>query len=148
MLQSPHDSTPTHRQEHTTPHLILLAEDYEDAQDIYSTYLRLHGYRVALATNGEEAITLSHAETPALILLDIRMPGMTGTEAMQILRADAKFAGVPRVALTAHALEDERAAALAAGFDQVISKPCLPDELLRSIRTTLAKVETAGRQLD
>jgi two-component system sensor histidine kinase/response regulator len=62
------------------------------------------------------------------------MPGMTGTRAMQILRTDAKFAGVPMVALTAHAREDEHAAALAAGFDQVISKPCLPGELLRSIR--------------
>lgn len=137
-MQSPHDST----------QLILLAEDYEDAQDIYSTYLRLHGYRVAVATTGPEAISLAHAETPALILLDIRMPGMTGTEAMQILRTDAKFAGVPMVALTAHALEDEHAAALAAGFDQVISKPCLPDELLRSIRTMLANVESAGRELD
>ena len=137
-MQSRHDST----------QLILLAEDYEDAQDIYSTYLRHHGYRVAVATTGPEAITLAHAETPALILLDIRMPGMTGTRAMQILRTDAKFAGVPMVALTAQALEGERAAALAAGFDQVISKPCLPDELLRSIRTMLANVETAGTQLD
>ncbi|HVG55440.1 MAG TPA: response regulator [Vicinamibacterales bacterium] len=126
----------------STSPLILLAEDYEDAQDIYSTYLRLHGYRVALAATGPEAITLAHAETPAMILLDIRMPGMTGTEVMQILRTDAKFAAVPIFALTAHALEDEHAAALSAGFDQVISKPCLPDELLRSVQSTLARVRT------
>ena len=142
MLQSPQDSPPTHVHEDRTSPLILLAEDYEDAQDIYSTYLRLHGYRVALAVNGHEAITLAHAETPAMMLLDIRMPGMTGTEVMQILRTDAKFAAVPMIAFTAHALEDEHAAALAAGFDQVISKPCLPDELVRSIQSTLAKIPT------
>ena len=142
MQQSPQDSTPANDHEDRVSPLILLAEDYEDAQDIYTTYLRLHGYRVALATNGHEAIALAHAETPAMMLLDIRMPGMTGTEAMQILRTDAKFATVPMIAFTAHALEDEHAAALAAGFDQVISKPCLPDELLRSVQSTLAKIRT------
>ena len=141
MLQ-PQDATPPNGYESGKSPLILLAEDYEDAQDIYSTYLRFHGYRVALAATGAEAITLAHAETPAMMLLDIRMPGMTGTEAMQILRTDPKFAAVPIFAFTAHALEDEHRAALAAGFDQVISKPCLPDELLRSIQSTLARIRT------
>ena len=90
------------------------------------------------ATTGHEAIRMAKDERPDLLLLDIRMPGMTGTQVMQILRTDAHFVTVPMVALTAHALEDERVAALEAGFDQVIIKPCLPDELLRHVQTILA----------
>jgi CheY-like chemotaxis protein len=62
---------------------------------------------------------------------------MTGTAAMRVLRVDRAFARVPIIALTAHALERECADALAAGFDEVITKPCLPDELVRAIERIL-----------
>jgi two-component system cell cycle response regulator DivK len=119
--------------------LILLVDDFDDAREIYSTYLEFNGYPVRCAADGAEALSLARAESPAVILLDVRMPGMTGTDVMRTLRADPSFAQVPIVALTAHALDDERVAALEAGFDAVISKPCLPDELLAVIEQLLAQ---------
>lgn len=118
---------------------ILLVDDFEDAREIYSTYLTFNGYPVTCAAGGAEAIAAARAERPGLILLDIRMPGVTGTEVMQALRCEPSFADVPIVALTAHALETEREDALEAGFDAVISKPCLPDELLRFVENVLAE---------
>ena len=76
--------------------------------------------------------------------MDIRMPMMTGVEALHRLRANPTLERVPIVALTAHALEDERAAALLHGFDDVISKPCLPDELVAAIDRLLVKGRRAS----
>jgi CheY-like chemotaxis protein len=70
--------------------------------------------------------------------MDLRMPDMTGTEAMRQLRADPLFSQVPIVALTAHAFADEQAAALAAGFDEVIAKPCNPDDLIVAVERLLS----------
>ena len=114
--------------------LILLVDDFEDALAIYSTYLDYCGYRVVVARNGEEAVVAARVHRPGLILMDLRMPVMSGTEAMRTLRGDPAASGIPIVALTAHALEGERREAFAAGFDHVISKPCLPDELVRIVR--------------
>jgi CheY-like chemotaxis protein len=109
---------------------ILLVDDFEDGLDMYREYLEYRGYRVVLARNGREAILQARTQNPDAILLDIRMPVMTGIDAVRVLRADPSFRHVPIVALTAHALEDERIAALAEGFDEVVAKPCLPDELV------------------
>ena len=118
--------------------LILLVDDYDDALDIYSTYLTFHGYRVETARNGEEAIAAAEALKPALVLMDLRMPVLDGTSALRRMRMNPDLADVPILALTAHALEEERVTALAEGFDAVIAKPCLPDELLRSVQVALA----------
>ena len=104
---------------------------------MYAEYLTFKGYRVRIARSGETAIETAKAETPALIFMDIRMPSMSGTVALQRLRADPTFNNVPIVALTAHALKDERATALLNGFDDVISKPCLPDDLAAAIERLL-----------
>jgi len=118
--------------------LILLVDDYDDALDIYSTYLTFHGYRVEIARNGEEAIAAAQTLRPALVLMDLRMPVLDGTSALRRMRMNPELADVPVLALTAHALEEERVTALAQGFDAVIAKPCLPDELLRSVQGALA----------
>ena len=65
------------------------------------------------------------------------MPGMTGTEAMHLIRADSSFGNTPIIALTAHALDGERRHALSAGFDAVIAKPCLPDALVAAVECVL-----------
>lgn len=117
--------------------LILLVDDFEDALVIYGQYLDHCGYRVVVARNGAEAVSAAQIHRPELILLDLRMPVMSGTDALRVIRADSALAGIPVVALTAHALEDERKEALAAGFDYVISKPCLPDQLVEVVRTIL-----------
>jgi len=117
---------------------VLLVDDFEDGLEMYREYLTYRGYHVVVARNGEEAIDQARAHRPDVILLDIRMPGMTGTEAMRVLRCDPSIRRVPIIALTAHALDGERLAALAAGFDELISKPCLPDQLVLGIERILA----------
>jgi two-component system cell cycle response regulator DivK len=109
---------------------ILLVDDFEDGLEMYNEYLTYRGYQVVVARNGEEAILQARKHRPDVILLDIRMAVMTGTAVMRVLRADPSFERTPIIALTAHALDGERVAALAAGFDELIPKPCLPDQLV------------------
>lgn len=118
--------------------LVLIVDDFDDALEIYEQFLTFKGYRVATASDGPTAIAKARALRPALIFMDLRMASMNGTEAMRLLREDAAFSLVPIVALTAHALDCERAQALADGFDEVISKPCLPDELAAAVDRLLA----------
>ncbi len=122
--------------------LILLADDFDDALEIYGTFLEISGYRVVTARDGREAVDVARRARPALIFMDLSMPRMKGSEALAVLRADPSFGSVPIVALTAHALESERTAALLAGFDDVIAKPCLPDELVAAAARLLG---TAGK---
>lgn len=114
--------------------LVLLADDVEDGREMYGEYLRYSGFRVITAADGAEAVRLAEAYLPDVILMDVRMPFVNGTTAMKILKADDSLARTPIIALTAHALDDERAALLAGGFDDVITKPCLPDRLVLAIR--------------
>jgi two-component system, cell cycle response regulator DivK len=125
--------------------LILLVDDVEDTRDIYSTYLTFHGYKIICAADGPEAIRVAEQLHPTLILMDLRLPGMTGTEALHKLRAKPQFADVPIVAFTAHALDDERTKALREGFDAFITKPCLPDDLLTAINGILAQWPDSSR---
>lgn len=118
--------------------LILLVDDFEDARHIYGSYLEFRGLRVICAEGGREAIDYAREHRPDVILMDLRMPEVSGVDAMRALRSDPSFTNVPIVALTAHALDAERKEALQAGFDGVISKPCLPDELFRAIAAVLA----------
>jgi CheY-like chemotaxis protein len=121
---------------------ILLVDDFSDTLEMYEEYLTFRGYRIVVAGSGQQALDVARAERPALIFMDLRMPNMTGTEALRLLRDDPSFSTVPVVALTAHAFEDERATAILDGFDEVIVKPCLPDELLAAVERLLAQ----GRQ--
>jgi CheY-like chemotaxis protein len=116
---------------------ILLVDDFEDGLAMYEEYLTFRGFHVVVARNGDEAVAQARLHRPGVILLDLRMPGMTGTEAMRILRADPSFVNTPVVALTAHALDGERRLALDAGFDELIAKPCLPDALVAAVERIL-----------
>jgi CheY-like chemotaxis protein len=122
-----------------TPPLVLIVDDFADALDIYATYLSFKGYRVMTAASGAQAIAIAQEYHPAVILMDIRMALMTGTEAMRILRRDPQFSTVAIVAFTAHAFDDERVMALADGFDEVISKPCNPDDLVAAVQRLLSQ---------
>jgi two-component system, cell cycle response regulator DivK len=118
---------------------ILIVDDYEDGREMYAEFLGFSGFRVRTAASGEEAIAAIHAECPTLVLMDIGMQGMTGTEAMRQLRDTHACDGTPIVALTAFAMESEVTQFLAEGFDAVIPKPCLPDDLLTFVTAILAK---------
>jgi len=119
---------------------ILLVDDFNDGLDMYAEYLSFHGYRLSLARDGEEAVRLARSEHPGVILMDLQMPVMSGVEALRILRSDEAFSGTPIVAFTAHALDAERADAIRAGFDEVISKPCLPEDLMAAVERLLTTV--------
>ena len=118
---------------------ILIVDDFNDALDMYREYLTFKGFRVLTARSGAECLAVAREQRPAVIFLDIRMSLMTGTETVQILRADPAFRATPIVALTAYALEDERVAALLAGFDEVITKPCLPDDLVAAVERLISQ---------
>ena len=116
---------------------VLLVDDFDDARDLYTEYLRFHGYDVVPAADGLAALEAARAHRPDIVLLDIRMPGMNGFEAMRALRAEPYLVGVPIVALTARAMANEREATLRAGFDGFIAKPVLPAQLLNELKTLL-----------
>jgi CheY-like chemotaxis protein len=117
--------------------LVLLVDDHADSLDLYAEYLRFHGYAVAVACNGHEAISVARAKGPSVVFLDIEMPVMGGIDVLRILRADPRFGRTFIVALTAHALEPQRAEALRAGFDEFLAKPCLPDALMATLERLL-----------
>lgn len=125
----------------TDGRILLLADDARNARELYKEYLEFKGYQVVVAADRSEAVERARERKPDIILLDVRLPGsrMTDTEAMRLLKNDGAFAGVPIVALTAQALEAEREAFVAEGFDAVISKPCLPDELIAAVERLIAK---------
>ena len=118
---------------------ILIVDDFDDALDMYREFLTFHGYRVLTARSAQAAIDIARSQHPAVIFMDLRMPGMTGTDALRLLRGDTTLNHVPIVAFTAHALDNERATALLDGFDEFISKPCLPDELMRAVERLTAQ---------
>lgn len=120
--------------------LILLADDNETMLDVYKNYLQAGGCQVVTAQRGSEAVRLAETIHPALILMDIQMPGMDGLAAIRRLRSssDASVASVPIVALTALAMPGDRDRCLAAGADDYLSKPVPLPKLVETIRNLLA----------
>jgi two-component system, cell cycle response regulator DivK len=118
---------------------ILIVEDFEDAIELYADYLRHHGLEVLTATTAQEGLQLAREHQPQLIVMDAGLPGMSGWEATERLRADPVTASICIVMVTGHVFEDAQRRAEASGVDVFLRKPCLPDELLREI---LAAVDT------
>jgi CheY-like chemotaxis protein len=117
--------------------LILLAEDNEANIQLLVEYLTDEGYRVVVARNGAEAIDRAKEERPALILMDVQMPGMDGLEATRCLRADAQLASIPIIAVTALAMPGDREQCLAAGANDYLSKPISLKKLAKTIAAHL-----------
>ena len=117
--------------------LVLVVEDYQDAREMYAAYLQFSGYRVAEATNGEEAIEKTLELLPDIILMDLALPKMDGWEATRRLKSDERTKHIPIVALTGHALAGHAEGARQAGCDSFVTKPCLPDALVAEIKKML-----------
>ena len=115
------------------PPLILLVEDNEDNVTTVADYLEFKGMRVAVARTGHEALAFCRTATPALILMDIQMPGMSGLEAIQVLRQKADTATTPIIAVTALAMPGDRNRCLLAGANDYLSKPLHLRGLLETI---------------
>lgn len=113
--------------------LVLLAEDNEANILTLMDYLEVHGYRVALARNGLEAVQMAKAHKPDLILMDIQMPEMDGLEATRQIRADQGIANIPIIALTSLAMPGDRDRCLAAGVEEYITKPVSLKQLVNVI---------------
>lgn len=123
---------------------IVLIEDNENNRYLVSFLLQAHGWEVVHAANGPQGIELATQVAPALILLDIQLPGMDGYSVARVLKADAATAAIPVVAVTSYAMAPDRAKALAAGCDGYIEKPIDPETFVAAIEGHLAKATRGG----
>ncbi len=112
---------------------VLIVDDEPDNIELMSRRLTRRGFAVTGATNAEEAMQKAKAELPAIILMDIKMPMVDGLEATRRLKADPATSGIPIIALTAHAMAEDRERATAAGAEEYESKPVDLNQLLAKI---------------
>jgi two-component system cell cycle response regulator DivK len=103
--------------------LIVIVEDDERSRRLMKDVLEHHGYVVLDTDNGESGLDLVRAHHPALVLMDIQLPGMSGLEALQAIRADASIAGTKVMAVTASVMDGDRDRIRVAGFDAFVPKP-------------------------
>jgi CheY-like chemotaxis protein len=118
---------------------ILLVEDNEMNRDMLSRRLVRRGYEVVIALDGEEGLAKAQSEKPALVLMDMSLPGIDGWEATRRLKAAPETQRIPVIALTAHAMSGDREKAIAVGCDDFDTKPVDLDRLLAKIETLLAR---------
>ena len=116
---------------------VLVVDDYPDAREMYAEYLQYSGFDVIEAGNGIEALERAADSAPDIILMDLSLPVMDGWEATRRLKADKATADIPIVALTGHALAGILEGAKKAGCDAFVTKPCLPEDLVKEIRRIL-----------
>lgn len=117
---------------------VLLVEDNEMNRDMLSRRLVRKGYGVLVAVDGATGIAVARAKTPDLILMDMSLPVVDGWEATRRLKADRRLRTIPIIALTAHAMANDRDKALAAGCDDYDTKPIELPRLLAKIDVLLA----------
>jgi two-component system cell cycle response regulator DivK len=122
---------------------ILLVEDNDMNRDMLSRRLERRGFEVAIAVDGGEGLAKAQAESPDLILMDMSLPVIDGWEATRRLKAEPDTRGIPIIALTAHAMSDDREKALAAGCDDYDTKPIDLPHLLEKIDALLNERQSA-----
>lgn len=118
---------------------ILIAEDERDIRDLVAFTLRFAGHEVFAATNGEEAVEMAPRVNPDLVLMDVRMPRMTGYEACRALKADPELRDIPVIFLSAKGQESEIQQGLDAGAEEYLLKPFAPDQLTNRVKAILVK---------
>ena len=124
--------------------LILIVEDNEKNRKLVRDILQHKGYQTLEAETGEDGVRLAQESSPALILMDIQLPGMNGIEALGRLRADPKTKKIPVIAVTASAMTHDRAKIMAAGFDGYQSKPINVKEFRVAVREMLDRPRAGG----
>lgn len=117
---------------------ILLVEDNEMNRDMLSRRLARNGFEVVMAVNGQEGVAMATSETPDLILMDMSLPVLDGWDATRQLKANPDTAGIPVIALTAHAMPSDKEKALAAGCDDFDTKPIELPRLLEKMKALMA----------
>lgn len=120
-----------------TNELILIIEDNEKNRKLVRDVLQVKGYKTIESETAEEGLKLAVEQTPALILMDIQLPGMDGISAMKQLKADPKTRSIPVIAITASAMTHNRQTLLAEGFDGYQTKPISLKDFLREVQRVL-----------
>ena len=118
---------------------ILVVDDEEDIRELVAMQLRREGFTARTASDGPEALSLATRLRPSLILLDLMLPGMSGTEVCRRLRAEPATAGIPVIMLTARSEEIDRVVGFEVGADDYVVKPFSTRELVLRVRAVLRR---------
>ena len=118
---------------------ILIAEDEPDIRELVTFMLRFAGYEVVAASNGVDAVRTAAREIPDLVIMDVRMPRMTGYDACRLMKANPDLRHVPVVFLSAKGQESEIQTGIDAGADEYLLKPFSPAELTNRVRGILSR---------
>lgn len=118
---------------------ILIAEDEPDIRELVAFTLRFAGHEVVATSNGEEALQQASQMIPDIILMDVRMPKMTGYDACRAMKADPALMDIPVVFLSAKGQDAEIQAGLDAGAEEYLLKPFAPDQLVERVKAILSK---------
>jgi CheY-like chemotaxis protein len=122
---------------------ILYVEDNEDNIYMLTNRLTRKGYEVVVATDGEQGVLMSQSEAPGLIIMDLGLPVLDGWEAIRRIKSSAETAHIPIIALTAHAMAQDRAKAHEAGCDDFDTKPVDMPRLLGKISALLRERQSS-----
>ena len=125
--------------------LILVAEDERDIRELFVLFLEMDNFNVIVARNGEEAIAQAKVHRPDLILMDVRMPKLTGYQACELLKAVPETREIPIVFLSAYANANEVKHGLELGAEEYLAKPIAPDTLNRHVTEVLEWVKAKKR---
>src|SRR5277367_3471352 len=121
------------------PETILIVDDEPDVSDLLVYNLQKAGYKTVTARDGSVALQKARDDVPSLILLDLMLPQMDGTEVCRHLKADSKTAHIPIIMLTAKAEEVDRVVGLELGADDYVTKPFSPREMALRVKTILRR---------
>lgn len=120
-------------------HLILIVDDNENNRKLARDVLEFAGFSTVEATGGVEGVALAMEHGPDLVLMDIRMPDLDGTEALKLLREDSRTAEIPVVALTSSTMHGDEERFISEGFDGYLAKPISVREFPGQVRGFLRK---------
>ncbi len=127
---------------------VLVVDDEPDICALVAYHLAKAGYRVSTASNGADAVEAAREERPALIVLDLMLPGMSGYEVLEQVRADAQTSEVAVLMLTARREEEDRIRGLTLGADDYLTKPFSPQELVLRVAAILRRARGGGTSAD
>ena len=122
--------------------LILIIEDDPNSRKLVRDVLQVKGYQTIESETAEEGIRLAQEKHPALILMDIQLPGISGIEALKVLRADSKTQSIPVIAVTASIMNQQQSLITDAGFDAFEGKPISVAMLLKKVRGLLDRASS------
>ena len=121
---------------------ILVVEDNPMNLELVRDILTAEGYEVLEAADGATGVAIATLERPALILMDLQLPRLDGLEAARLIRADPRLAGIPIVAVTAHAMKGDDEKARAAGCDGFVTKPIQVREFAATVAAFLKRTKS------